>query len=67
MTTRSQMREFGPCLNSMFWLASRARAAALPGKSLAGLTVFITLSVWIVAFTATDGSTTKTTRGRRLH
>jgi hypothetical protein len=24
MTTRSQMREFGPCLNSMFWLASRA-------------------------------------------
>ena len=36
MTTRSQMREFGPCLNSISWLASCTRAAALPGKSLAG-------------------------------
>ena len=41
------------------------RAAALPGKSLAGVTVFIMLSGWIVAITTTAGSTTKTTRGRR--
>jgi hypothetical protein len=40
-TTRSQMREFGPLLNSMFWLACRAELPLLRVNRLAGLSVFI--------------------------
>jgi hypothetical protein len=38
---RSQMREFGPLLNAMFWLACRAELPLLRANRLAGLTAFI--------------------------
>jgi hypothetical protein len=38
---RSQMREFGPLLNAMFWLACRAELPLFRANRLAGLTVFI--------------------------
>jgi hypothetical protein len=37
----SQMREFGPLLNAMFWLACRAELPLLRANRLAGLTAFI--------------------------
>jgi 2-polyprenyl-3-methyl-5-hydroxy-6-metoxy-1,4-benzoquinol methylase len=38
---RSQMREFGPVLNAVFWLACRAELPLFRSNRLAGLTVFI--------------------------
>ena len=75
MTTRSQMREFGPCLNSISWLASRAELPLFranpwrdsrPGGTHGLHSGCEMLSGWIAAFTTTAGSTTTTTRGRRL-
>jgi hypothetical protein len=40
-TARSQMREFGPLLNAMFWLACRAELPLFRANRLAGLSVFI--------------------------
>ena len=39
--TRSQMREFGPLLNAIFWLACCAELSLFQANRLAGLSVFI--------------------------
>jgi 2-polyprenyl-3-methyl-5-hydroxy-6-metoxy-1,4-benzoquinol methylase len=38
---RSQMRQFGPLLNTMFWLACRAELSFFRANRLAGLTAFV--------------------------
>ncbi len=38
---RSQMREFGPALNAMFWSVCRAELPVFRANRLAGLTAFV--------------------------